>query len=92
MSSWTIHHSDALPSATARKGSIRLALRATDIDGVERVVCEIAISPNTASYVIVELSGALAEHNGAKACNVYAFGAKTRRAPRKQPGVNPEPA
>jgi hypothetical protein len=84
--------SDALPVATARKGSIRLALRATDINGAEAVVCEVAMSPNIACHVIMALTDAVAEHNDAKACNVYAFGTRKRSKRRKRSNLTPKPA
>jgi len=85
-----VYFSDALPVASSRKGSIRLALRATNIDGAESVVCEVAMSPNIACHVITALTDAVAEHNGAKACNVYAFRGKRRT--RRKSKVRPEPA
>lgn len=83
-------YSDALPSATARKGMIRLVLRTADTEGAEAPTCEIAMSPNIACHLIVVLTDAVAQHNGAEACNVYAFRAKRRTC--RKPNVRPEPA
>jgi hypothetical protein len=83
-------YSDGLPSAIARKGMIRLVVRTSDADGAEVPTCEIAMSPNIACHLIVALTDAVADHNGAEACNVYAF--KGKRRSRRKSNVRPEPA
>lgn len=83
-------YSDGLPSAIARKGMIRVVLRASDAEGAEVPTCEIAMSPNIACHLIVAVTDAVAEHNGAEACNVYAFRGKPRT--RRKSKVRPEPA
>ena len=82
----TFQFIDGVPTAMASKGMIRLALRASDINGVDRIVGELAMSPNIASYLVIALNAAIAEHNGAVACNVSAFSAGKRRSRR-----NPKP-
>jgi hypothetical protein len=83
-------YSDGLPSAIARKGMIRLVLRASDADGAEVPTCEIAVSPNIACHLIVALTDAVAQHNGAEACNVYAF--RGKRGNRRRSKIRLEPA
>jgi hypothetical protein len=75
---------DALPTATASRGMIKVALRVSDTAGVDRLTSEFAMSPNIASHLVVALTDAIAEHNGAQACNLYAFsGADLSRRKRK---------
>ncbi len=68
-----VQHIDGMPSAEAGKGMIRLALRSRSIEGVSNVVSEFALTPHAATHVILALTNALAQHNGADACNVVAF-------------------
>jgi hypothetical protein len=75
---------DALPTATSSRGMIKVALRVTDIAGVDRVISEFAMSPNIASHLVMALTNAIAEHNGAQARNLHAFsGAGRSRRKRK---------
>jgi hypothetical protein len=79
----TVQYIDDLPTAIATRGMIKVALRTSDIDGVDRIVGELAMSPNIASHLVIALTAAIAEHNGAAACTVFAFSAGKRRSPRK---------
>lgn len=79
----TVQYIDALPTAVANRGVIKVALRASDLEGVDRIVGELAMSPNIASHLVVALTSAIADHNGAEACHVYAFTAPKRGSRRK---------
>lgn len=78
-----VQYIDALPTAVANRGMIKVALRASDLEGVDRIVGELAMSPNIASHLVVALTSAIADHNGAEACHIYAFAAPRRRSRRK---------